>query len=169
MGTKISNSAVSHFKAREFLYFKLYGKQCITPVAIMTSSAKNNHKHITSLCERLHWFGRGQSTFQLFEQVLYNSIQLLLRRDNLILTISKYLICKLAASCSSCWCRRWAVGGHQTIHSLEQAWWSWCHMETCSWQWHLQMVLLSRKKRCNCAPSQVCHYVYLECLLLLVF
>ena len=56
-------------KAREFLYFKLYGKQCITPVAIMTSSAKNNHEHITSLCERLGWFGRGQSSFQLFEQV----------------------------------------------------------------------------------------------------
>lgn len=56
-------------KAREFLYFKLYGKQCITPVAIMTSSAKNNHEHITSLCERLGWFGRGRSSFQLFEQV----------------------------------------------------------------------------------------------------
>ena len=35
----------------------------------MTSSAKNNHEHITSLCERLGWFGRGQSSFQLFEQV----------------------------------------------------------------------------------------------------
>lgn len=58
-----------HCKAREFLYFKLYGKQCITPVAIMTSSAKNNHEHITLLCERHTWFGRGQSRFQLFEQV----------------------------------------------------------------------------------------------------
>lgn len=107
-----TNSAVSPFKAREFLYFKLYGKQCITPVAIMTSSAKNNHKHITSLCETLSWFGRGRSTFQLFEQVLYKSIQLLFRRDNLILTISKDLICELAASCSGCRCRRWAVVGH---------------------------------------------------------
>lgn len=61
-------------KAREFLYFKLYGKQCITPVAIMTSSAKSNHDHITSLCERLSWFGRGRSTFQLFEQVVYKII-----------------------------------------------------------------------------------------------
>lgn len=150
--------ALSHLKAREFLYFKLYGKQCITPVAIMTSAAKNNHKHVTSLCERLSWFGRGRSTFQLFEQVLYKSIPWLLRRGNLILTISKCLICNLAASCSSCWCRRRSVASHQTIQSLEQAWWSWCHMETCSWQRHLQMVLLSRKKRCNCAPSQVCCY-----------
>lgn len=132
MGAKISNSAVSHCKAREFLYFKLYGKQCITPVAIMTSSAKNNHEHITSLCERLSWFGRGRSTFQFFEQVSYKTMPLLLRRDNIILTISEYLICKLAASCSSCWCRRWAMVGHQIIQSLEEAWWSWCHMETCS-------------------------------------
>ncbi|RVW42316.1 UTP--glucose-1-phosphate uridylyltransferase 3, chloroplastic [Vitis vinifera] len=46
---------------REFLYFKIYGKQCITPVAIMTSAAKNNHEHITSLCERHQWFGRAVS------------------------------------------------------------------------------------------------------------
>lgn len=159
MGTEISNSAVSPFKAREFLYFKLYGKQCITPVAIMTSSAKNNHKHVTSLCERLSWFGRGRSTFQLFEQVLYKSIQLFLRRDTLILAMSKCLIFKLAASCASCRCRRWAVVGHGTIQSLDQAWWSWCHMETCSRQRHLQMVLWTWKKRSNCAPSQVCHSV----------
>ncbi|KAF4352766.1 hypothetical protein G4B88_010166 [Cannabis sativa] len=62
------------FKAREFLYYKIYGKQCITPVAIMTSSAKNNHDHITSLCEKLGWFGRGQSRFQLFEQPLVPAV-----------------------------------------------------------------------------------------------
>ena len=53
------------------MFFKLYGKQCITPVAIMTSSAKKNHERILSLCERLEWFGRGRSNFRLFEQV-YN-------------------------------------------------------------------------------------------------
>ena len=61
-------------KAREFLYNKIYGKQCITPVAIMTSSAKNNHKRIVSLCERFGWFGRGRSNFQLFEQVYPSKI-----------------------------------------------------------------------------------------------
>lgn len=61
---------VHNFKAREFLYYKIYGKQCITPVAIMTSAAKNNHERVTSLCKRLAWFGRGQSSFQFFEQVL---------------------------------------------------------------------------------------------------
>ncbi|WJX38488.1 UTP--glucose-1-phosphate uridylyltransferase 3, chloroplastic [Trifolium repens] len=69
-GRTLLEGLIRDLQAREFLYFKLYGEQCITPVAIMTSSAKNNHKHITSLCERLSWFGRGQSTFQLFEQPL---------------------------------------------------------------------------------------------------
>ncbi|KAK9019166.1 hypothetical protein V6N11_053694 [Hibiscus sabdariffa] len=53
---------------------QLYGKQCITPVAIMTISAKNNHKHITSLCERLGWFGRGRESFQLIEQPLVSDV-----------------------------------------------------------------------------------------------
>ncbi|KAF3433372.1 hypothetical protein FNV43_RR24474 [Rhamnella rubrinervis] len=69
-GRTLLEGLIRDLQAREFLYFKLYGKQCITPVAIMTSSAKNNHEHITSLCESLGWFGRGQSSFQLFEQPL---------------------------------------------------------------------------------------------------
>ncbi|XP_052478085.1 UTP--glucose-1-phosphate uridylyltransferase 3, chloroplastic isoform X3 [Gossypium raimondii] len=69
-----SQAALWGIEAREFLYFKLYGKQCITPVAIMTSSAKNNHEHITSLCEKLGWFGRGRSSFRLFEQPLVPAV-----------------------------------------------------------------------------------------------
>ncbi|MED6186045.1 UTP--glucose-1-phosphate uridylyltransferase 3, chloroplastic [Stylosanthes scabra] len=69
-GRTLLEGLIRDLQAREFLYFKLYGKQCITPVAIMTSSAKNNHEHVTSLCERLSWFGRGRSTFQFFEQPL---------------------------------------------------------------------------------------------------
>ncbi|KAK2982498.1 hypothetical protein RJ640_026341 [Escallonia rubra] len=73
-GRTLLEGLVRDLQAREFLYFKLYGKQCITPVAIMTSSAKNNHKRITSLCERLGWFGRGRSNFQLFEQPLVPAV-----------------------------------------------------------------------------------------------
>ncbi|KAF7113173.1 hypothetical protein RHSIM_RhsimUnG0153700 [Rhododendron simsii] len=61
-------------QAREFLYFKLYGKQCVIPVAIMTSSAKNNHERITSLCERLGGFGRGRSLFQFFQHPLLPAV-----------------------------------------------------------------------------------------------
>ncbi|CAN6587679.1 unnamed protein product [Malus baccata var. baccata] len=73
-GRTLLEGLIRDLQAREFLYFKIYGKQCITPVAIMTSSAKNNHEHITSLCEKLEWFRRGRSSFQLFEQPLVPAI-----------------------------------------------------------------------------------------------
>ncbi|CAA0831342.1 UDP-glucose pyrophosphorylase 3 [Striga hermonthica] len=73
-GRTLLEGLIRDLQAREFLYFKLYGKQCITPIAIMTSSAKNNHDHITSLCERLRWFGRGSSSFQIFEQPLVPAV-----------------------------------------------------------------------------------------------
>ncbi|WCJ19928.1 UDP-glucose pyrophosphorylase 3 [Euphorbia peplus] len=73
-GRTLLEGLIRDLQAREFLYFKLYGKQCITPVAIMTSSAKNNHERITSLCEKHNWFGRSQSNFQLFEQPLVPAV-----------------------------------------------------------------------------------------------
>ncbi|CAN1172931.1 UTP--glucose-1-phosphate uridylyltransferase 3, chloroplastic, partial [Linum perenne] len=73
-GRTLLEGLIRDVQAREFLFFKLYGKQCITPVAIMTSSAKNNHERVTSLCERLGWFGRGRSNFQLFEQPLVPAV-----------------------------------------------------------------------------------------------
>ncbi|XP_023732093.1 UTP--glucose-1-phosphate uridylyltransferase 3, chloroplastic [Lactuca sativa] len=73
-GRTLLEGLIRDLQAREFLYYKLHGEQCITPVAIMTSSAKNNHEHITLLCERSKWFGRGRSSFQLFEQPLVPAV-----------------------------------------------------------------------------------------------
>ncbi|XP_030446989.1 UTP--glucose-1-phosphate uridylyltransferase 3, chloroplastic [Syzygium oleosum] len=73
-GRTLLEGLVRDLQAREYLYFKLYGKQCITPIAIMTSGAKNNHERITSLCKKLEWFGRGQSSFQFFEQPLVPAV-----------------------------------------------------------------------------------------------
>ncbi|GAB4827621.1 UTP--glucose-1-phosphate uridylyltransferase 3, chloroplastic [Ancistrocladus abbreviatus] len=73
-GRTLLEGLIRDLQAREFLYFKLYGKQCITPVAMMTSAAKNNHERISSLCEKHAWFGRGQSHFQLFEQPLVPTV-----------------------------------------------------------------------------------------------
>ena len=96
-------------KAREFLYFKMYGKQCITPVAIMTSSAKKNHEHVTSLCERLGWFGRGRSSFKFFEQVLWLKLWGFLPLFAFLMVYAIWvmntffhsnLLCELSASCS---------------------------------------------------------------------
>ncbi|CAN4102407.1 unnamed protein product [Withania somnifera] len=73
-GRTLLEGLIRDLQAREYLYFKLYGKQCITPVAIMTSAAKRNHEHVTSLCEELRWFGRGRSKFKLFEQPLVPAV-----------------------------------------------------------------------------------------------
>ncbi|CAN7095147.1 unnamed protein product [Brassica rapa subsp. narinosa] len=73
-GRTLLEGLIRDLQAREFLYFKLYGKQCVTPVAIMTSAAKKNHEHVSSLCKRLKWFGRGESNFQLFEQPLVPAV-----------------------------------------------------------------------------------------------
>ena len=56
--------------AREWLYYKLYGEQHVTPVAIMTSAAKGNHTRISALMREEGWFGRGAGGFRLFEQPL---------------------------------------------------------------------------------------------------
>uniref|UniRef100_A0A0D9WHI9 UGP3-like C-terminal hexapeptide repeats domain-containing protein n=1 Tax=Leersia perrieri TaxID=77586 RepID=A0A0D9WHI9_9ORYZ len=69
-GRSLLEGLIRDVQAREFLHFKIFGKQCITPVAIMTSSVKDNHEHITAICERLEWFGRGSENFRLFEQPL---------------------------------------------------------------------------------------------------
>ncbi|KAL5568814.1 hypothetical protein UlMin_025389 [Ulmus minor] len=91
-GRTLLEGLIRDLQAREFLYFKIYGKQSITPVAIMTSSAKNNHERITSLCKRLGWFGRGQSSFRLFEQPLVPAVS---AEDGQWLVSKPYaLVCK---------------------------------------------------------------------------
>ncbi|KAF3786957.1 hypothetical protein EJ110_NYTH24223 [Nymphaea thermarum] len=67
-GRTLLEGLIRDLQAREFLYFKKFGRQCITPVAIMTSSAKNNHERIKALCKEKGWFGRGENSFFLFEQ-----------------------------------------------------------------------------------------------------
>lgn len=69
-GRSLLEGLIRDLQAREFLHFKIFGGQCITPVAIMTSSVKDNHEHIIAICERLDWFGRGRDNFRLFEQPL---------------------------------------------------------------------------------------------------
>ncbi|OEL24788.1 UTP--glucose-1-phosphate uridylyltransferase 3, chloroplastic [Dichanthelium oligosanthes] len=69
-GRSLLEGLIRDVQAREFLHYKIFGGQCITPVAIMTSSVKNNHEHIIAICEKLDWFGRGRDNFRLFEQPL---------------------------------------------------------------------------------------------------
>lgn len=56
--------------AREYLYFRLFGEQHATPVAIMTSDAKGNHRRVAELLEQRAHFGRPAASFRLFCQPL---------------------------------------------------------------------------------------------------
>ncbi len=59
---------IRDLQAREFLYFKLTGKQVCTPIAMMTSNEKNNHARILEVCEKAQWFGRPKDSFRFFVQ-----------------------------------------------------------------------------------------------------
>lgn len=55
-------------QAREYLYYRLFGEQTTTPIAMMTSSEKDNHRHILELCENNCYFGRSKDSFRIFCQ-----------------------------------------------------------------------------------------------------
>ena len=51
-------------QAREYLFFRLYGVQQVTPIVIMTSDAKGNHERVTEFMESCDWYGRGRKSFR---------------------------------------------------------------------------------------------------------
>lgn len=69
-GRSLLECLVRDLEAREWLYFKLFGEQIQTPLAIMTSEVKRNHEHILQLCQSKNWFNRGRNNFVLFQQPL---------------------------------------------------------------------------------------------------
>lgn len=69
-GRSLLESLIRDLQAREYLYFRVYGRQLTTPAAVMTSAAKGNHWRVECLFEEAGWFGRGRSAFKLFQQPL---------------------------------------------------------------------------------------------------
>ncbi|GIL54243.1 hypothetical protein Vafri_9817 [Volvox africanus] len=67
-GRTLMEVLIRDLQAREYLYFRLTGRQVTTPVAIMTSDAKGNHDRISRLLADLNWAGRSPETFRLFRQ-----------------------------------------------------------------------------------------------------
>jgi len=67
-GRNLLEGLIRDLQAKEFLFYKLFQKSVITPVALMTSNEKENHDHIVRLLEDANWFGRPSSHFQLFKQ-----------------------------------------------------------------------------------------------------
>ncbi len=70
LGKTLITLMLHDIQAREFLYYKLYGKQITTPIAMMTSQEKENHTLIQDSCAELGWFGRPKESFYFFMQPL---------------------------------------------------------------------------------------------------
>eukprot|EP00249_Psilotum_nudum_P021955 c28315_g1_i1 orf=217-3141(+) len=69
-GRTLLEGHIRDLQAREYLHYKIFGEQHVTPVAIMTSAAKKNNERVMNLCKSQEWFGRGKANFCLFEQPL---------------------------------------------------------------------------------------------------
>ena len=69
-GYNLLEGLVRDLFAREWLYFKIHGKQLTTPVGLMTSLEKNNHAHIVGLFEGSSFYGRPKESLQCFMQPL---------------------------------------------------------------------------------------------------
>jgi hypothetical protein len=59
---------VRDLQGREYLYYKLTGRQIETPILLMTSEEAQNHNQIMALCEERGWFGRAPGSFHFVTQ-----------------------------------------------------------------------------------------------------
>ncbi len=74
LGKTLLEGLIADLQSREYLHYKIYGKQVTTPVAVMTSEEKNNHRHILDICEEANWFGRSSESFKFFCQPMVPTI-----------------------------------------------------------------------------------------------
>ena len=69
LGTTLLHGLLRDVQAREFLYYRLFGKQVTVPIAMMTSLEKKNAQRVRAICEKNGWFGRPKESFFLFSQL----------------------------------------------------------------------------------------------------
>lgn len=67
-GKSLLDGLIRDIQAKEFLCFKLRNVQVTIPVAMMTSTEKENHRKVTEMLESNAWHGRGKDRFRLFIQ-----------------------------------------------------------------------------------------------------
>jgi len=67
-GTTLLHSLIQDLEAREYLYFKIFGKKVTIPIAFMTSDEKGNHDHILSIFDENNWFNRPKESIRFFKQ-----------------------------------------------------------------------------------------------------
>ncbi len=67
-GMSLLEGLVRDVQAREYLFYQLFGEEIVTPIAMMTSAEKDNHRQVHALCQENHWFGRPKESFRFFCQ-----------------------------------------------------------------------------------------------------
>lgn len=70
LGRTLLEGMIRDVQAREFLHFKLFDKQVITPIALMTSHEKNNDYLVQEIVREKGYFGRPKEYFKFFLQPL---------------------------------------------------------------------------------------------------
>jgi len=70
LGRPLFAGMIRDLQAREHLYYKLKGKQLVTPIVMMTSHEKHNHDHMHAICIENRWFSRPKDHFFFFTQPL---------------------------------------------------------------------------------------------------
>jgi hypothetical protein len=75
-GRSLLEWLIFDLQAREYLYYKTFGKQVVTPIAMMTSREKDNHAQIQAICEENRWFLRPKESFCFFCQPSVPAINL---------------------------------------------------------------------------------------------
>lgn len=69
-GRTLLEGLVRDLQARESLYYKLYGKQVVVPIILMTSHEKRNQERIFEIFSSNKWFGRPPDTIRFCVQPL---------------------------------------------------------------------------------------------------
>lgn len=91
LGRTLLEGIIRDVQAREYLYYKLTGRQVTTPIALMTSEEKRNDAHIRDIFVEKNFFGRSQESFKFFIQPLVPTFT----RDGVwCLKDKKTLLCK---------------------------------------------------------------------------
>lgn len=79
LGLNLLEIMIRDIQALEYLYYKTYGIQHISPVIIMTSSEKDNSREILKIFKSKKWYGRGKESFFFLQQI---SVPMLKRDGN---------------------------------------------------------------------------------------
>ena len=69
-GKTLFEGLLIDLQAREYLHYKLFGKQIVTPVLLMTSPEKKNDVEIDAILKERRFFGRPKESFFLLTQPL---------------------------------------------------------------------------------------------------